>query len=370
MNKGIIYYPFPFRELTSGSSVRPVKILEAFKLYAEENNIELIVIYGSQKERERKLDSLYKKENPGNILFCYIENVNIPIWLSDKDHIPKRPFIDLNFLKFLKKNSIPTGIFYRDIYWKFEHLFKMKKGIKQIMGFLFKLELDMFKKYSDIIFLPSLYMNDYVSADKVMALPPGGQNSIENENTKEVKIPTAFYVGGISPRYGVYDMLEAFKLLNEHSLQMELIFVCREKEAEVYSHLLSPYIQYKWLNMHHVHGEELQQLYPKADFGIVPIKKEEYNDFAVSVKLFEYMSHGLPILSTNSKAHKDIIDQNNIGLVVEDNSVAIKEGLEKMLDPEIRKMYKENTKEKLLSKHLWYHRAETVVKSLVHNNLK
>jgi glycosyltransferase involved in cell wall biosynthesis len=366
MKKIIVYFPYKLRDQTSGSSVRPVKILEAFNEVATQRNCELIEIHGETKERHTQFEKLYKEVNPNDILFCYMENATIPLVLSDSDHIPRKPLMDYQFIKYLNKNNIPLGVFYRDIYWKFDSLYKVKIGIKQAMRSLFKMELAMYKKYAHTFFLPSIYMNEYVGADSknVTNLPPGGTNKLEFSKDSITKVPNAIYVGGINPRYGIYDTLEAFKKLNETETLATLTLICRKEDLTTYADLINPYKDFSWINIQNAFGEQLISYYSSADIGIVPIKRDFYNDFAVAVKLFEYISFGLPVIATNCTAQKDLVEKSELGVVVDDNADGILKGLKELLNPQIRKDYKERVTKALLEEHLWIHRAEKVFETL------
>lgn len=367
LKKIILYYPFKLKDQTTGSSVRPVKMIEAFEKLANDKQLELIKITGEKSERLIQLDKLYTSINPKDIEMCYMENVNIPLWLTDQDHIPRKPLMDIRFFKYLKKNNIPLGVFYRDVYWKFNDLYKVKPVVKQMMQWLFNLELNNYKKFADVLFLPSMYMNEYVGFDKrkVVALPPGGTDLV-TDNTRGGSSPiSAIYVGGVHPRYGVYDMLKAFNSLNNQSIKIKLTLVCRKHEFLSFNELFLPYLNKEWLSIHHASGEELKEYYKMADFGIVPLKKDVYNDFAVAVKLFEYLSYGLPVISTDCQAQKDIVMEDQIGIVVNDNWESIYNGLCEMLEDEKRAFYQNNAVNALRSKHLWIHRAEEAYNSLV-----
>ncbi|MFC0272244.1 glycosyltransferase family 4 protein [Metabacillus herbersteinensis] len=366
MKKVIVYYPYSMRELTSGSAVRPRKMLEAFQELGVKESLEIIEIFGDSIQREKLLTQLYNEVNPTDILYCYMENATIPMWLTDKDHIPRKPFLEIKFFKYLKSHNIPLGIFYRDAYWKFNDLYTVRQGVKQGMQFLFKAELSLFKKYSDIYYLPSQYMNEYIQFpdERVVALPPGGIDFIRPDGPLLDEQPRAIYVGGIHPRYGVYEMLNAFQKLNKEETQITLTFVCRKEELAKFTHLMEPYINSSWIQLIHASGEELMPLYRKADFGIVPIKKDVYNDFAVAVKMFEYLSYGLPMIATNCNAQMDLVNDGNFGIIVESNEKSIYNALQEMLDPKKRDELKHHAILALKEKHLWYHRALTVHETL------
>lgn len=368
MDKIIVYYPYKLRKLLSGSAVRPVKMIEAFKTLALEYNLELIEIHGNSLERSRKLKNLYQNISPKQIRYCYIENSTIPMWLTDDDHIPRKPTLEIKFLQYLKNNKIPVGIFYRDAYWKFNDLYTIKPGIKQIMQLLFKMELYIFKKYGSVFYLPSVYMNEYVKFPKsnVIPLPPGGNDFIDsNGYKKQIDKPNAVYVGGIHPRYGVYEMLKAIENINKDQIELNLLMVCRKKELEKYKKLLVPYLDKEWLTIFHAYGEELIPIYRKAHFGIVPIKRDVYNDFAVAVKMFEYLSYGLPIVATDCKAQKDLVEENNFGIIVKSEPESMAKGIKKMLERENLDFYRNEAISAFRDRHLWFHRALTVHNSLL-----
>lgn len=367
MKKFIVYFPFPLPSTASGSGVRPKKLLEAFDKFAVQHNFECIVITGIASERASALKKLYREVDPKEILFCYMENQTTPIWLTDPNHLPMHPFMDYNFFRYLRKNNIPLGVFYRDIYWKFNHLYTVGNVlVKKILIKLFKWELQMYKKSAKKIFLPSSAMNKYVGADKTQVIPspPGGIDYTELTHNKD-EVVNAIYVGGISPRYGIYDVLEALHLLNVNQVKIRLQLVCREKEFLLYKERFEPYLGKSWLNVIHASGDQLIPFYKKADFGIVTLQNNVYNDFAVPVKLFEYLSFGLPVIASNTTAMKEIVEAGSFGLIVNDTMEEIKNGFTLLLDQSIREKYRENAIHALKTEHLWIHRVEEIYHSLV-----
>ncbi|MCG1021556.1 glycosyltransferase [Sutcliffiella horikoshii] len=368
MKKIIVYFPYELKEQKSGSSVRPIKMIEAFRDFGKINHKEIIEIYGNSRERKLKLKKLYTQIDPNDIECCYTENATIPLWLTDRDHIPRNPFLDIGFYKYLQKNNIPLGLFYRDIYWKFDELYKVNSFVKPIMQSLFKFELAIYKKYVTCFYLPSIYMNEYLELHPVEILPPGGTDLTNfRQNPIDKEVAQAIYVGGIHPRYGVYEMLEAVQNINNSQMKVSLTLVCREREFHQFKELFAPYLNSGWLNLIHAHGEQLVPLYKNADFGIVPIKKDFYNDFAVAVKLFEYISYGLPVVATNCSAQKDLVEDGEFGVVVEDNAIGLEKGISEMLHYNKRQQYEKNAIESLKQKHLWLERTKTVYSSLMHS---
>ncbi|MCR8850568.1 glycosyltransferase [Rossellomorea sp. SC111] len=367
MKKIIVYYPFEKRDLTSGSSVRPVKLLNSFKAFGEEVGFEIIEIFGSSKSRKERTEYIYSQVDPEQIIYCYMENSTIPIWLSNKNHIPTHPLVDLKFLKYLKKQKIPLGLFYRDIYWKFDELYKLSSPQRQIMQTLFKVELSMYKKYASIFYLPSLQMGKYLNLERknVYSLPPGGEDYLSKVGKTYSSPLKAIYVGGIHPRYGVYEMLEALSIINEPKKKIELTFIIREAEKEKYKEKLEKYQNQTWLSIKHASGSELEPYYLESHFGIVPIKKDYYNDFAIAVKMFEYLSYGLPMIVSNCEAQSEIVEKANFGIIQTSTTEGFLKGFNEILNEEKFNTLQVNAKRSLLEEHLWKHRVEKIHKTLM-----
>lgn len=367
--KILIYYPFPLpNNQDSGSKVRPAKMVSALSNWAYENNVKPIVIAGTSSERADQINSLVKETNISDILFCYVENQTIPLWLTDPNHIPSKPFTDYTLFKNLKENHVPIGIFYRDMYWKFDDVYEAK-GIKRfILRTLYKIEERFFSKYGNVLFLPSMEMAPYldtISLKKVL-LPPGCTLAEKSKvDTEKMDSPNAIYIGGISPRYGLEGLLSAFEKVNKHHNSCKLTLICRKSEfdalpEETKERMIAPHI-----TLVHASGEELKPYLQNASFGIIPIKKTDYNDFAIPVKLFEYLSYELPVVATNLNALTTLVEDGDFGIITEDNGDSLARGVTKMIEqyPQLA----ENAKE-ASTHHTWDKRAEQVANSLLKFN--
>lgn len=368
----ILYYPFTIRNnLNRGSTVRIVKIRDYFREFCRLNRYELIEISGEQKDRVKQIKEV-KKLNPKDIMYCYMEVQNIPLLLTNTNHIPTHPFVDINFFQYMKKHNIPIGAFYRDIYWKFDDMYPLK-GIKKIlMVNLHKLDLLIFRKYIDILFLPSKKMNQYVNFpnDRVIALPSGGDLNLENiefsRKTQESKVLNAIYVGSLHETSGYEILLESFRQINKEGKKINLTLVCRESEFKKNLELLKEYLTESWLDVKHLNIDELRSFYYKFDFAVIPYRQNIYNNFAMPVKLIEYISFGMPILSTNCDETARFINENGIGITVNDDVDHFTEGIKKMIEALNKGFYeKETIYNKFVINHTWLCRIEKIHETLI-----
>ena len=125
--------------------------------------------------------------------------------------IPKKPFIDTKVMKFLKQRHVPVGVFYRDVYWKFDELYPLKGAKKTVMKTIYRMEENFYSKYCDVIFLPSDAMGKYVDINREkVSLPPGGKESQVVRSERVKQNAQGLYVGGINNEdYGLFLLLDA-----------------------------------------------------------------------------------------------------------------------------------------------------------------
>ncbi len=128
-----------------------------------------------------------------------------------------------------------------------------------------------------------------------------------------------FYIGIILPSRGVLEIIEALHQLKTEGLTYHFHCV-----GELYSSLdktirALPY--YKEIqNQIHFYGRKpLEEGYGMAaqmDIGMCIIHEMKNSVDSYPTKLFEYMTIGLPIISSNFPLYKTVVEENNAGLTV------------------------------------------------------
>lgn len=290
----------------------------------------------------------------------------MPYWLTDKDHVPRAIGMDFGFWKKLKDNGIPIGCFYRDVYWQFNDMYVPpfgKKFLTPVMQGIYRKELKAYHKAVDILYLPSLEMNRFVKwTKKFDELPPGMEKTDEPEKPSN-SIPTAVYVGGITDQIGILTMLEAFDEINGAGTNVQLDFICREGEFKK-DEKIQKYQDKAWINIMHLSGDELKEVYRKADIALIPREKNTYHDFAMPVKLFEYLSYHLPIVATNCDAQARLLEDNNFGIVSKVDKQDFKDAVQKALNPDVHASMTESIRQHAFTENSWDARVEKVAKDL------
>jgi glycosyltransferase involved in cell wall biosynthesis len=366
MKKVLVYYPFPLaKEANSGSKLRPLEMIKAFNSWGEQNGIKVVIISGTSIERERQFQELVSKGELNDLWFCYMENQTIPLWLTDPGHKPARPFLDRKILKFLQSRNIPIGVFYRDIYWKFDDLYPLKGIKKRFMQTIYRLEEKFYQKYCNVIFVPSLEMGKYVDIDRPMVdLPPGGKEVAISYKKIENRHLEAIYVGAIkSEEYGLPLLLDALELVNEKELRCRLTVVCRPDEYETLAQEQKEKMRKQNVEVKHISGEKLDELYKQMDFAFIPRLCTEYQHFSMPVKLVEYLSNGLPIVATECEAQKRFLSEYGYGVICKDEKKSMAEAIEKIV--KTIEIYQERIQATFFKNHSWIARVEKVKNSLV-----
>ena len=348
----------------SGSSIRPRKMVEAFESCGY--HVDFVMGYGAdRKEKIKKI-----KENIRNGVkydFLYSENSTTPTLLTEKNHLPRYPHLDFGFMGFCKKNGIKIGLFYRDIYWKFEVYKKEVPLFKRCISIPFyKYYFYQYNILLDILYLLSAKMRPYVSeVSKYKPLPPGCDIDKEiikykkEEQGKDSKVLNLFYVGGVGDLYDLTELLLAVRNLDF----VQLTVCCRKEEWNARQHY---YRQYMGDNITVVHnsGKDLLPYYRQADICMLFFESSGYRGFAMPIKLFEYLSMQTPVIATQGSAAGDFVEQNDIGWNIGYDRNELEELLNQINTNRNLLEEKRGNLETALMKNSWKARAEQVIQDL------
>lgn len=297
-----------------GSKIRPYKLISAFKSMGFETE----VIAGTSISRKKKIQEVLNNIRKGKRYdFMYSESSNAPIPVSDSHHIPFAPLSDYHLFKELKKNNITSGVYYRDIFWKFDVFSeKLSLPIRLLTLPLYKLDWMMYSKYMDYLFLPSQSMAKYLHTqwpeNRISILPPGCDivdcESYEKLNNDKL---TCFYVGGILPPvYDLKEMFEVFSALDE----IQLVLCCRQDEWQK----MKAYYGNKCKNIKIVHenNQGIKKYYCNSDLFISAWGKDPYLEIAMPIKIFEALGYGVPVIITEGSEASRFVSDNNIGWTI------------------------------------------------------
>ena len=360
MKKIIFHHPLPLNpNAKSASGIRPIKMLNAFK----QLGYDVAIVDGYGYERKQKIEEVKKRILNGEKFdFIYSESSTQPTLLTEKNHLPKYPFLDFGFFNFCKKRGIKIGLFYRDIYWRFgdygKNLSFFKKNIAKSFYWY---DLYKYNKLIDILYLPSIKMGKYVpivNNNKFNTLPPGCDDIEMNMSNKNKKsVINLLYIGGLGSHYKMH------KLFNVLSKIDNVKFTLCTREEE-WQNAKQEYKASKNIQIVHKSGEELLSLYEESDICMLFVEPQEYREFAAPVKLYEYIGKEKPIIASTGTLAGKFVEENNIGWAVKYDEDAVLMLLKELSENKALIMQKKENIKKIREKHTWKARAKQVVRDL------
>ena len=361
--KCIFYLPYELSEHgTRARMLRPRKMIQGFR----DIGYDVFVIEGFSKERKAKIAELKRSVLRGDKYdFMYTESSTMPTLLTDPDHLPLHPFMDFGFFRFLKKHGIKIGLFYCDIYWKFDSYGKELSYLKKQAALMnYRYDIRKYKQLLDKFYLPDLKMCDYVGEPVLKRiaseLPPASDNidMTGKAHTFDGKI-NIFYVGGIGNHYQIIELVKAVKNVEAS----ELTICCRDDEWKKEKESFRPYMCDR-ITIVHKNSDELEPYYSRADLCSVYFMNSEYIDMAKPVKAYEYLAHELPMISTRDTAIGSFVEENDIGWSIDYSAEAAEKLLREILqDPSVLDKKRKNCR-KVKKDNLWSVRARKVADDL------
>ena len=339
----------------SASQIRPMKMIEAFKKIG----YQVDVVQGYGRERKQAIKEIKNRIKNGiKYDFLYAESSTMPTLLTEKNHMPTYPFLDYGFFSFVRQHGIKIGLFYRDIYWKFNEYKRNVKGLYYLAAiFMYQYDLKMYKKLVNKLYLPTKqmyeYIRDEIPSNIVDILPPGCERKlVKKSNEGNV---TLLYVGGIGNHYRLHKILEVVSKMKN----VTLLLCCRqaewEQEKKEYEQYLSDSIE-----IHHKSGEDLEILYKRADIGMVYFEPNIYLEFAMPYKVFEYLGHGIPVIASSQTASGDFVKKEEIGWTIKYDLKELESLLLRLTRSSNEVLQKAIHCEQVCEKHTWEERARKV----------
>ena len=343
-----------FGAAESGSAVRPQQMYRAFV----ERGHEVKLLSGSigrgcGKARKEAVDRILQWLDTERPDLCYIESPTYPL-LHECDYV---------LIRRLCAMKIPTAYFYRDFYLRFPALFPRRTDVlgrlKDEYQVFMQWRTDRLLRRVDVVYFPSAACAKMFSYRRMLPLPPAGEDHVlpPHPNNR-----TCIYVGGISDRYGLPLLLRSFEILNSGGERYRLILVCREPEYERERERIG---EHEWLSVYHASGAALEPLYAQADVGLLPFRHDPYMELAVAVKLFQYLGYGLPVVSTDVEATRELVEGEGLGFVAHDDPKSYAAAIRSLLDDDERlAAVRERAVQALRERNLWVHRVDRIVREL------
>jgi glycosyltransferase involved in cell wall biosynthesis len=176
---------------------------------------------------------------------------------------------------------------------------------------------------------------------------------------KKPKLYDAIYSGTISALRGMYEIVDAVRILKESRPAIKVMVIGYFASKKLKHHVLLLVKKYQLAGNLIIHDpvafEDIGSFYDAAKTGLCIFHPARLHVNAVFIKTFEYMAFGLPVVGSNFGTTADYIHSANAGITVNPlDPAAIAHAILQLLDsPELYEKYSHNGRNAVREKYNW-----------------
>lgn len=156
------------------------------------------------------------------------------------------------------------------------------------------------------------------------------KEELEFEGDWSAKQNSICYIGGITASRGIREMVRAMEITN---IDVHLLLGGRFSELQIETEV-KQYSGWKYVNeLGFLDRQGVREVLSKSTAGLVTLHPTMNYLESFPVKMFEYMSAGIPVIASNFPLWKQIIKQNDCGICVNPlNSQEIAEAIQWIME--------------------------------------
>ena len=212
-------------------------------------------------------------------------------------------------------NSFLGKIFISPLRWKKAEENFVKKANKIVVvtenakeELLSRVKIDQEK----IVVYPNTVRDDFYKNKKI-------DNVLEKQYSKNFVIT---YVGNTSERRGLLTVIESLKIIRKTIPNIKLLIIGKSSfddvlKNEIKKHDIEELVDFiGW-----VKENEIPNYLSITKLGLSPLHRNIHHDTTYANKIFQYISFGCPVVSSDVIAQSELVKKHNIGVVFEDRNV-------------------------------------------------
>ncbi|WP_257350251.1 glycosyltransferase family 4 protein [Pseudalkalibacillus decolorationis] len=197
--------------------------------------------------------------------------------------------------------------------------------------------------------------------------------AVENTKTDEIESSISqkgkvIYIGGIYRLRGIVEMISAVEESNDKS-SVEFIlggkFAPPELEDEVRELSGWEHVDYRG----QLNRIEVRQALGESQAGLVLLHPEPRFVVSLPIKMFEYMSAGIPVIASNFPLWKEIVEGNDCGICVDPLDIdEVSNAIRQLIDnPEFAQTMGKNGRDAVLELYNWEKESKKLIE--IYNKL-
>jgi glycosyltransferase involved in cell wall biosynthesis len=228
---------------------------------------------------------------------------------------------DVAFLGLARALGIPVVTYVRDAYQLFPEYYPRDTLKRRLGAAAFLPAIRALRATSSRLAFPTAGLATAVlgpDADALL-LPPGAPPPVDVPRRADAK--RILYVGDARlPAHGADRLISAVDIARKAGTDFGLDIVSRSGQDPSPPHP-------DWMRVHRAEGDAIHALLPDVVATAIPRPRSRYNDLALPIKLFDYLSYGRPLLVTDAAEQARVVTEADAGIVTRDDPAALADGL-------------------------------------------
>ncbi|HLN55264.1 MAG TPA: glycosyltransferase family 4 protein [Bacteroidales bacterium] len=182
------------------------------------------------------------------------------------------------------------------------------------------------KEYRDSL------MNEYprLNEDRFIVFPnvpdinaPEYTAKTRVENPFKNDFPILLYYGVIAERRGIFETIDVFFELVKNNFEVNLLLIgpVDKKDSEYFTELASyKELKGKLIHIPWINSKEFPGYLEISDICLAPFRKNPQHESGIANKIYDYMLGGKPLVVSDCRPQKNLVEKYNCGLVFSDTT--------------------------------------------------
>jgi glycosyltransferase involved in cell wall biosynthesis len=326
--------------------VRIWNIIESLKKL-----VPVTVIAGERAERRRAIQQHLRDGLLDHISALYVENSTS--WAT---------LADFRLMFACKRRKIPIITYIRDAYPLYPETMSHLSFFKRtISSFLWRLSMVGYVNLSDrLAFQSQSFASLFQKIPKSRKMILGPAATPVSPSPISPGANAILYTGNASqPRFGVEILVKAAEIARVDIPELRLLLVCAPDRFPP----IALYKNRSWIEVSSHRFDEIPDRLGTVRVVVNPLLQAAYHHLQMPIKVMGYLAYGRPMLVTPCREIARFVEENQVGLVVEDTPESMAAGIRHLFSVDFAELSRmgQNACRIVGEKHSWDHRAQQIL---------